>query len=52
MPLTVGDRLGHYDVTALIGEGGNGHYVSMVWWKAVSNTATMGTVEPSTALAP
>ena len=24
MPLTVGDRLGHYDVTALIGEGGMG----------------------------
>ena len=22
MPLTVGSRLGHYDVTALIGEGG------------------------------
>ena len=24
MPLNVGDRLGHYDVTALIGEGGMG----------------------------
>ena len=24
MPLSVGDRLGHYDVTALIGEGGMG----------------------------
>ena len=24
MPWTVGDRLGHYDVTALIGEGGMG----------------------------
>ena len=24
MPLTVGDRLGHYDVTALLGEGGMG----------------------------
>ncbi len=24
MPLTVGSRLGHYDVTALIGEGGTG----------------------------
>ena len=24
MPLTVGDRLAHYDVTALIGEGGMG----------------------------
>ncbi len=24
MPLTVGGRLGHYDVTALIGEGGMG----------------------------
>ena len=24
MALTVGDRLGHYDVTALIGEGGIG----------------------------
>ncbi len=24
MSLTVGDRLGHYDVTALIGEGGMG----------------------------
>ncbi len=24
MPLTIGDRLGHYDVTALIGEGGMG----------------------------
>ncbi len=24
MPLTAGDRLGHYDVTALIGEGGMG----------------------------
>ena len=22
MALTIGDRLGHYDVTALIGEGG------------------------------
>ena len=24
MPLIVGNRLGHYDVTALIGEGGMG----------------------------
>ncbi len=24
MPLTVGSRLGHYNVTALIGEGGMG----------------------------
>ena len=24
MPLTIGSRLGHYDVTALIGEGGHG----------------------------
>ena len=24
MPLTVGDRIAHYDVTALIGEGGMG----------------------------
>ncbi len=24
MPLSVGDRLAHYDVTALIGEGGMG----------------------------
>ena len=24
MSLNVGDRLGHYDVTALIGEGGTG----------------------------
>ncbi len=24
MPLNVGDRLAHYDVTALIGEGGMG----------------------------
>ena len=24
MPLTVGDRLGHYDVTGLIGKGGIG----------------------------
>ena len=24
MPLTIGSRLGHYDVTALIGEGGMG----------------------------
>ncbi len=24
MPLTIGDRLGHYDVIALIGEGGMG----------------------------
>ena len=24
MPLTSGDRLGHYDVTALLGEGGMG----------------------------
>ena len=24
MPLTVGSRLGHYDVTALIGAGGMG----------------------------
>ncbi len=24
MPLNVGDRLGHYDVTALIGQGGMG----------------------------
>ena len=24
MPLTVDSRLGHYDVTALIGEGGTG----------------------------
>ena len=24
MPLTVGDSIGHYDVTALIGEGGMG----------------------------
>ncbi len=25
MSLNVGSRLGHYDVTALIGEGGMGH---------------------------
>ena len=25
MALEVGSRLGHYDVTALIGEGGMGH---------------------------
>ncbi len=25
MPLNVGSRLAHYDVTALIGEGGMGH---------------------------
>ena len=25
MALTVGSRLGHHDVTALIGEGGMGH---------------------------
>ncbi len=24
MPLSIGSRLGHYDVTALIGEGGMG----------------------------
>ena len=24
MALNIGDRLGHYDVTALIGEGGRG----------------------------
>ncbi len=24
MPLNIGSRLGHYDVTALIGEGGMG----------------------------
>ncbi len=24
MPVNVGDRIGHYDVTALIGEGGMG----------------------------
>jgi hypothetical protein len=28
MPLTVGSRLAHYDVTALIGEGGMGE----VYW--------------------
>ncbi len=27
MALTAGTRLGHYDVTALIGEGGMGHSV-------------------------
>ena len=26
MSLTVGDRLGHYDVTALLGEGGMGEF--------------------------
>ena len=30
MPLTVGDRLGHYDVTALIGEGGMGQVYPLV----------------------
>ncbi len=28
MPLTVGSRLGHYNVTALIGEGGMGQVYS------------------------
>ena len=27
MPLNVGSRLAHYNVTALIGEGGMGRYV-------------------------
>ena len=29
MALTVGDRLGHYDVTALLGEGNMGLFVSV-----------------------
>ncbi len=29
MPLNVGDRLGHYDVTALIGQGGMGDLKSL-----------------------
>ena len=33
MALTVGTRLGHYDVTALLGEGGMGEaVVRSSWW--------------------
>ena len=37
MPLTAGTRLGHYDVTALLGEGGMGEI-----WQARETTLDQG----------
>ena len=44
MPLTVGSRLGHYDVTALIGEGGMGQVYRA---RALSRTFTLYVVKPT-----
>ena len=34
MPLTVGDHIAHYDVTALIGEGGMGRVYQAMRYQA------------------
>ena len=44
MPLSIGSRLGHYDVTALIGEGGMGQlYQAYLDSSVKKNTSREGT---------
>ena len=38
MPLTVGSRIAHYDVTALIGEGGMGQVYPLIVWIVLGPT--------------
>ncbi len=45
MPLSVGSRLGHYDVTALIGEGGMGQV-----YRARDTTPSRGRSDSSKAI--
>ena len=47
MALTVGSRLGHYDVTALIGEGGMGQVYQATDTKLSENGAEIGRVGDS-----
>ena len=42
MPLAVGDRLGHCDVTALIGEGGMGQVYQAIDTKLNRRSALVG----------
>ncbi len=40
MPLNVGDRLAHYDVTALIGEGGMGQVYQATGYCQLNESGT------------